>query len=771
MIERFQEIKNVGTYKNAEQIATCGFNKTTIIFGNNSQGKSTFCDILKSLSYNDPLYIEKRKTIGETGNAKVEISFGNKLFAKYNNCQWTTSKDLLNDQKIIVFDTDFVQNNVFTNSTIERKNKENFTDFILGEDSIKIQKQLVEIKEINNKLIKDNDQKVKDIEKYTQISIEEFSKIELVEDIKENDTLCLGLQQQIANLTKNKDDIEKIKKLPLPISITFKEDIEDKYNEINNILSSQYKFSQEDILNNFNEHKKKINADNKNFDKWIREGYTLNSKEICPYCGNSLRGNKLVESYVVMFCENFIQYTKDVERLQNIKTSTSQFDELKNIINSNLIKIKDLTPKIFDASISSIHRDIEDLSYCLLQEIEDIINIKHKIDKQVESCIDLKLKNKYESIKKVDIAGYQDIKKKINDIIINYNTKLEEYNKHSAEYIGNLTIESINTNIANLEKEYTENINIFNRNKYNDKYEEYLKNLVKIKENEKKSKKLKNDFETTQSSFIGKFFTDINTYYDRLGSRNFIIEQETTKQGIKKIYTVKLKYKNKEIEDLRFVLSDSDKRALALSIFLSKLKNEDNLDKFIIVMDDPITSFDNERMSLFINILKEFDKANQIIVLTHYADFYKKLVELLYAVKPLPSLLKIQHLSTTNKIVKIDRQSDTLLMDDFEEALYNMYAFIQSESHTYSSNDARTIMQKYLEYRFYCEIKEKNINSIKFEEFLKGLKDNNFINEDIFTRLNNKREEYNVNSHVFDNDSEDAKRESIIDLQKLLSSI
>lgn len=771
MIERFQEIKNVGTYKNAEQIATCGFNKTTIIFGNNSQGKSTFCDILKSLSYNDPLYIEKRKTIGETGNAKVEISFGNKLFAKYNNCQWATSKDLLNDQKIIVFDTDFVQNNVFTNSTIERKNKENFTDFILGEDSIKIQKQLVEIKEINNKLIKDNDQKVKDIEKYTQISIEEFSKIELVEDIKENDTLCLGLQQQIANLTKNKDDIEKIKKLPLPISITFKEDIEDKYNEINNILSSQYKFSQEDILNNFNEHKKKINADNKNFDKWIREGYTLNSKEICPYCGNSLQGNKLVESYVVMFCENFIQYTKDIERLQNIKTSTSQFDELKNIINSNLIKIKDLTPKIFDASISSIHRDIEDLSYCLLQEIEDIINIKHKIDKQVESCIDLKLKNKYESIKKVDIAGYQDIKKKINDIIINYNTKLEEYNKHSAEYIGNLTIESINTNIANLEKEYTENINIFNRNKYNDKYEEYLKNLVKIKENEKKSKKLKNDFETTQSSFIGKFFTDINTYYDRLGSRNFIIEQETTKQGIKKIYTVKLKYKNKEIEDLRFVLSDSDKRALALSIFLSKLKNEDNLDKFIIVMDDPITSFDNERMSLFINILKEFDKANQIIVLTHYADFYKKLVELLYAVKPLPSLLKIQHLSTTNKIVKIDRQSDTLLMDDFEEALYNMYAFIQSESHTYSSNDARTIMQKYLEYRFYCEIKEKNINSIKFEEFLKGLKDNNFINEDVFTRLNNKREEYNVNSHVFDNDSEDAKRESIIDLQKLLSSI
>lgn len=36
MIKRFNEIKNIGTYTNAEQIATRGFNKITIIFGDNS---------------------------------------------------------------------------------------------------------------------------------------------------------------------------------------------------------------------------------------------------------------------------------------------------------------------------------------------------------------------------------------------------------------------------------------------------------------------------------------------------------------------------------------------------------------------------------------------------------------------------------------------------------------------------------------------------------------------------------------------------------------
>ena len=78
-------------------------------------------------------------------------------------------------------------------------------------------------------------------------------------------------------------------------------------------------------------------------------------------------------------------------------------------------------------------------------------------------------------------------------------------------------------------------------------------------------------------------------------------------------------------------------------------------------MDDPITSFDNERMTLFINILKEFDKANQIIILTHYADFYKKIVDLMYAVQPLPALLKIQPLTTTNKIIKVDKQTMELI--------------------------------------------------------------------------------------------------------------
>ena len=58
-----------------------------------------------------------------------------------------------------------------------------------------------------------------------------------------------------------------------------------------------------------------------------------------------------------------------------------------------------------------------------------------------------------------------------------------------------------------------------------------------------------------------------------------------------------VKYKNKSIDNknLSKVFSESDKRALALAIFFTRIqmKLKENKEKTIIVLDDPITSFDD----------------------------------------------------------------------------------------------------------------------------------------------------------------------------------
>ena len=773
MIERIQELKNIGTFKSVDQIASCGFQKITVIYGGNSHGKSTVCDIIKSLRTDDSTYIEERKTIGSTSSPKVKISFGNKRDATYSQGKWAISGDIPEIKNITVFDSEFIQKNVFTNSPIERRNKENFTEFILGSEGISIQNELILLKSEKTKHDNEISRLQSQIEREIDLPFNDFLKVTYQDDIDFEDTQCLGLQQQIINLQNDKNDIASIKALSLPQRIEFSDKLLNKYHSLNETLSSSYSFSKSDIIERFNNHKKICSIENIDFDAWISKGIQMQQTTICPYCGQSITDNQLVEAYITLFCTEFIDYSKNVDQLYNIKYPDSGLSQLIKLLLDNSSKVDKLAPKIYAENFEEILDSYRKLAEVLKNDVEIVEKIIPNITNSFDEKIKQKLHDKYSSINAVDLKTVADAIKKLEEDILLYNTLLEKFKLISKAYLDSLSIASIDNRIKELQLEFNRLTAIVKRNKYNDLIEEYNQHYQASITLNKKSKTLKKDFDDAQSKFLETFFDDIDTYYKRLGSKNYRIEKATNAQGTKKVYTVKLFFRNKEIESekIQFVLSDSDKRALALSIFLAKLKHSTQIEKTIIVMDDPITSFDNERMGLFINIIKEFENANQIIILTHYSDFYKKIAELTYAVQPAPSFLRIQYFSDSNKLITVCRETDELLMNDYEKSLYKMWAFIKGNTHDYSSTDARTLMQKWLEYKFYYEIKDKKINIGKFENFLTELHNENLLTDDLFIRLNAKREEYNVTSHTFDVDPEDMKRNSIADLQALLQEI
>src|SRR3990172_7866976 len=100
-IARIKEIKNIGTFANFTNGASLGFEKLTFIYGFNTYGKTTLIDIFQSL--------------------------------KNNN--WTHN-DI--SKHLEVFGTDFMHRNLFTGSTIERDNRVNLTQFILGEQGVRL---------------------------------------------------------------------------------------------------------------------------------------------------------------------------------------------------------------------------------------------------------------------------------------------------------------------------------------------------------------------------------------------------------------------------------------------------------------------------------------------------------------------------------------------------------------------------------------------------------------------------------------------------------
>jgi ABC-type multidrug transport system ATPase subunit len=77
---------------------------------------------------------------------------------------------------------------------------------------------------------------------------------------------------------------------------------------------------------------------------------------------------------------------------------------------------------------------------------------------------------------------------------------------------------------------------------------------------------------------------------------------------------------------LRSFFSESDRRALALSVFWARLvtRDEPNLARTVVVLDDPVTSFDAGRIDRTIRMVEAMlPRMRQVIVLSHYPDYLR----------------------------------------------------------------------------------------------------------------------------------------------------
>jgi wobble nucleotide-excising tRNase len=107
-------------------------------------------------------------------------------------------------------------------------------------------------------------------------------------------------------------------------------------------------------------------------------------------------------------------------------------------------------------------------------------------------------------------------------------------------------------------------------------------------------------------------------------SKNFILTKENSGRGDMPVYSLKVEFHNQIIsnDELITIFSESDRRALALAIFWAKidLKDDAEKSKTIVVLDDPITSFDDNRVSNSIDLFKtSLNNLSQIIILTSCA--------------------------------------------------------------------------------------------------------------------------------------------------------
>jgi len=618
MIKKIEEINRLGIFENYQWKCSKEFDRYNVCFGFNGSGKSTLSNFFNLIATKGIFSTEQKeelfKDIKTTENGS-EVKFK-------NNLTYPTKPNQEN-KKIYVFNSNFIANHVY-DGTVGKMSKFNVKETVLEDPTIKTLNTEIETKTAE-KINKEGD-KTKITEKfdetkrtYNAVYREYFPNRQLragnvipaitalpkkskaeIEQIITQKIAEYKLSEKQAEL---ESDIVKISELSF-------EKINIDLENISKLLEQSAKENATDNLTeNIELYKKEIEEEkSEKIEPWFKLGKQLLqiSKEkdnsICPVCKTDLTTS--IDSLVTDFSDYFDEsYLDFVDKLKTLKGNIDSSIENQKANDSNTSSLKSYGTK-YDKFIEIKFPELEQAE--IKTNLSDIQ--KHIISKQGNSS------------KKIAI----DIEP-IKTLIKTYNNNIEKLNSFKNNTLTNLRNQKIDP--TKIDREI--------RDRYTDLIYLDLNGTVEQKRIEK--------FHTATSE-ISTIATVISELTDKKVQRLKELKMEAKKVGeyLEKLgithFTIDLregeeenniliKYKGNDETKKRLqnTLSEGEKTALAFAYFMSKVTTEvTNKGQTIIVIDDPISSLDDNRLySTAFLIHDEFKDFKQLFVFSHNMLFLK----------------------------------------------------------------------------------------------------------------------------------------------------
>lgn len=584
MITNINRIKNVGKFRNCNSGGVTLTNKV-LVFGKNTNGKSTLTSIFTSLKNKNKDLIIGRKSFGATENQNIVIRGNDKNYIFQNN-DWNEEYS-----EIEIFDTKFITDNVCNTEEISFQQQQNLNGVLLGDvGKIKLQ----EIKSLTEQITQKGVQK-REITTYLTPILKSVLTVEQFSDLKEDSEIDKKIKAK-------EDEIEQLKnktKLLSKINSSF---FNFNFESLKTTIVTQVEVD----YNPIKEHLEKHSLETSEGKKFLQDGSNLNQEDSCIFCGQNLTDSakQLINSYKEVFSTQFIKLQKEIvdaiNRFEGINFEDKitkeklELQELGLTLNLDEDKIKDISDSK-NSLLEKIKPKKEDLSFVINFETDEDFTKLTTIFNEIKSILQKEKENLSEekelSVLNKGLEILKLTKERFKEEII------EKLNSYSALNTDTATLTSQRQQ-KNIELE-TYATDIFQR--YRDKINHYLAELN------------------------ANFTLDDFSHLKRMrGQDEFLFT--ISFDSCPNISPYASTYNQ---PSFRNTLSESDKRTLAFAFFLSKLSLDSDLDKKVVVFDDPISSFDKERKRktkhLLLDVNCEGKKPEQIIVLTHQEDFLKEI--------------------------------------------------------------------------------------------------------------------------------------------------
>ena len=602
MLEKFESVNKVGLFENYSHSSGCDFGEATLVYGENGVGKSTLAAILDSLRERNAEEITRRRSLPGDVSPTVVVWLNGKAYS-FNGSVWD---DQLPQDTLDVFYPGFVTRNVHGATSVDPDQRRNLCEFVIGRKAVEKVTRLVHADNEGRTALTD----LKAIEKQLQLLIKHPGTLETFLGLP-NDPKIDENTERVRVELKQAQSKDAIIARAVPNAVALP--IIDR-NAVVMVLEKNTDSIDAGVSAIIREHIDQHLDDNG--ENWLKYGAKYaGSDNKCPFCAQDVTGLNLVAAIRSYFSAEYRAYTESLSlEIQALR------DQLDSAAYSNISKALSVQVAVAaqwtdempidQSAIATVLTEAEATWKLGIVKLEALVAMKQAkpLDKMDPTSADETLAD-YERAIAMLI--------KVNKLLSASGEKAEKRKVALAKAATSeielrlRRLENQKARFEPLAKELIEKRNVLLEKRA-------ALDIEKIS--------LKKEIDENAVKVVGKYQAGINHYLEYFGCDIRIESIEPKFPSGRASVQYLLKAHGHEIElglsvagpCFETVLSDGDKYTLALSFFLARLKDIENLAGRIVVLDDPVNSLGSSRRSLVEGVVRELCiRGAQIIVLTH----------------------------------------------------------------------------------------------------------------------------------------------------------
>ncbi|MBU4247957.1 MAG: AAA family ATPase [Verrucomicrobia bacterium] len=616
MITKCKRLKNVGKfYDFSAQANALDWHKNTFVFAPNAYGKSTLVNVLRSLRENDPKLIRARKTLGALAapEAVIVIDEANHYF---NGTRWDRPFP-----SIQIFDVPFIHANILAHE-IGHEHKKNIHRIIIGAQGIKLAEELAALKTKE----KSKSQEVANFASQFNrggftFSMDAFLAIPPAEEA------AVGARiQKLEQDIKSKESEAVVQRLGLPRQIAAPSfDLSTAKALAAKKLAAAHEAAEKQVL----AHIERNFMDKTQARPFIRQGLDLVQAD-CPFCGQDLKkAADLLKAYREFFDEAFRAYQQGVAQQVAALAKWNLDNDLTALgstHNANLATLRQWEPYLGPIILPDAAATVEKCRAVLAE-------LKGKVQSEME-------KKQKDPNADADRSQFNALTTELGELktaVEAYNTVVTAFTEKAKRYVANLPKSDVASIRAALAKEQQI------KTRFAPEWKKWATDYPPAK---KDADDFLNQKNVKQKELEDYSKTIFDTYQKRINEILFGLRADYKITGLvsrvdnkaNEAYSdfsflildreVPLSVRQDDAPCFKNTLSEGDKSTLAFAFFVASLEREPDLDKQIVIFDDPLSSLDENRRLGTVGWLADLSpRLNQFCVFTHKKDFLRMLFD------------------------------------------------------------------------------------------------------------------------------------------------